>query len=255
MKVQVIPALQDNYMYLIIDEDTREAAAVDPVHPSEILRAVKESDCKLTKVLTTHHHWDHAGGNKQICCEVPGLQVFGGDDRIDSLTCKVEHGSVINMGSLKIECLFTPCHTLGHICYFVTKNGTQPAVFTGDTLFSAGCGRFFEGTAKQMHTALNGILAQLPDETKVYCGHEYTVDNLKFALTVEPKNNATKEKFEWACCRRQNNLPTVPSSISEEKLFNPFMRVCEPEIKEYTEKCDPVEVMGCLRSRKDVFKA
>ncbi|XP_001602195.1 hydroxyacylglutathione hydrolase, mitochondrial isoform X1 [Nasonia vitripennis] len=254
MKVEILPALKDNYMYLIIDEDTQEAAIVDPVSPDQVLAAVKENNCKLTKILTTHHHWDHAGGNKCLSCSVPDVQVYGGDDRIDALTCKVGHGSVINLGNLKIECLHTPCHTRGHICYYVTKDCAEPAVFTGDTLFSGGCGRFFEGTAEQMNKALNEILAKLPDQTKVYCGHEYTINNLKYGRQVEPNNQALVEKLEWACCRRKNNLPTVPSTIGEEKLFNPFMRVCEPTVKAHTQKCDPIDVMASLRSEKDNFK-
>lgn len=109
-----------------------EAAIVDPVAPEQVMNAVKENKCKLTKVLTTHHHWDHAGGNKKLKCLMPGLHVYGGDTRIEELTCKVKHGSVINLGNLKIECLHTPCHTGGHICYYVTKEGTEPAVFTGN---------------------------------------------------------------------------------------------------------------------------
>lgn len=108
-----------------------EAAIVDPVAPEEVVNAVKENKCNLTKVLTTHHHWDHAGGNEKLKCLMPDLHVYGGDERIGALTCKVTHGNVINLGKLKIECLFTPCHTSGHICYFVTKDGTEPAVFTG----------------------------------------------------------------------------------------------------------------------------
>ncbi|KAJ8678692.1 hypothetical protein QAD02_014479 [Eretmocerus hayati] len=255
MKVQILPALEDNYMYLVIDEDSKEAAIVDPVAPKSVVNAVKENGCKLTTVLTTHHHWDHAGGNEDLNSLVPGLKIYGGDDRIGALTNKVNHGSVIKLGNLTIECFFTPCHTSGHICYFVTKSSSKPAVFTGDTLFSAGCGRFFEGSAEQMHKALNEILGNLPDETKVYCGHEYTVNNLKFALHVEPNNSAMQDKLAWARSRRENNLPTIPSTIGEEKLINPFMRVCESSVQDYTGKKDPVECMGSLRREKDAFRA
>ena len=123
----------------------------------------------LTTLLTTHHHWDHAGGNAELIKRVPGLAVLGGDDRIDGVTRKVQHGDKLTVGGMEIQCLFTPCHTTGHICYYVTKD-TDKAVFTGDTLFLGGCGRFFEGTAPQMYEALVNILGTLPAETKVTIG-------------------------------------------------------------------------------------
>ncbi|KAJ8313834.1 hypothetical protein KUTeg_008395 [Tegillarca granosa] len=192
MKIRLLPALQDNYMYLLIDEDTKECAVVDPVEPDKVLSAVQEEGVKLTSVLTTHHHWDHAGGNKELLKKSPGLAVYGGDKRIDELNNEVNHGNEFKIGSLNVKCLFTPCHTKGHICYFVTgQSNEQPAVFTGDTLFVGGCGRFFEGNEDHMYKALVEILATLPKQTN----------------------------------QRQNNLPTIPSTIEEELTFNPFMRV------------------------------
>lgn len=166
MKVQILPALSDNYMYLIIDEATGEAGIVDPVEPDAVLRAVEQEKVKLTSVLTTHHHWDHAGGNEKLLQMRPGLNVFGGDERIGALSQMVHHGDEFKVGSLNIKCLSTPCHTKGHICYYVTDaEGTSQAVFTGDTLFLGGCGRFFEGDGAQMNEALNVKLAQLPEDT------------------------------------------------------------------------------------------
>ncbi|XP_037670224.1 hydroxyacylglutathione hydrolase, mitochondrial isoform X3 [Choloepus didactylus] len=200
MRVELLPALTDNYMYLITDESTREAAVVDPVQPQKVVETVKKHGVRLTTVLTTHHHWDHAGGNEKLVKLLPGLKVYGGDDRIGALTHKVTHLSTLQVGSLIIKCLSTPCHTSGHICYFVSKPGSSeaPAVFTGDTLFVAGCGKFYEGTADEMHKALLEILGRLPPDTKVYCGHEYTINNLKFARHVEPNNVAVQEKLAWA---------------------------------------------------------
>eukprot|EP00106_Octopus_bimaculoides_P016380 XP_014783822.1 PREDICTED: hydroxyacylglutathione hydrolase, mitochondrial-like [Octopus bimaculoides] len=166
MKIKLLPALQDNYMYLLIDDTTKLCAAVDPVDPKLIMSAVQEEGVSLTTVLTTHHHWDHAGGNEGLVKLAPGIDVFGGDDRIPALTHHVSHGDEFKLGSLNIKCLHTPCHTTGHICYFVTSNDEhQPAVFTGDTLFIGGCGRFFEGTPNQMYNALVNILAALPKNT------------------------------------------------------------------------------------------
>ena len=187
MRVRILPALSDNYMYLLVDENTKEAAIVDPVDPDCVIKAVEEEGVKLTTILTTHHHWDHAGGNKEMVSKVPGLVVIGGDDRIDGVTRKVTHGDDLNVGGIHVSCLFTPCHTTGHICYYVTQDGDK-MVFTGDTLFLGGCGRMFEGTAEQMYHALIGILTKLPPETKVFCGHEYSLQNLGYGNHVEPDN-------------------------------------------------------------------
>ncbi|KAJ8728314.1 hypothetical protein PYW08_016699 [Mythimna loreyi] len=256
MDVKILPALQDNYMYLIIDKATNMAAVVDPVEPNTVLQAVQESNVRLTTVLTTHHHWDHAGGNEALAKQMPYLDVYGADERIGALTKKVEHNNVVNFGNLLIQCLFTPCHTKGHVCYFVTspQEGSQSVVFTGDTLFIAGCGKFFEGTADQMLHAMT-ILGALPNETKVYCGHEYTLSNLRFASHVDPKNEEITKKFTWAQQRRDKGLPTVPSTIGEEKKYNPFMRVKERAIMRHANSQAPVEVMKIIRHEKDVWHA
>jgi len=255
MKIRILPALSDNYMYLLVDNDTKEAAIVDPVDPDSVIKAVEEEGVKLTTLLTTHHHWDHAGGNADLIKRVPGLTVFGGDDRIDGVTRMVKHGDELKVGSLNIQCIFTPCHTTGHICYYVTKN-TDKAVFTGDTLFLGGCGRFFEGTAPQMYEALVKKLGTLPGETKVYCGHEYSLQNLPFGLHVEPDNKHIKDKIAWCNQQREATppLPTVPSTIAEEWLINPFMRVGEPSVKAHVKETDPVETMRAIRAEKDNFK-
>eukprot|EP00795_Rhopilema_esculentum_P009459 gene9459-17185_t len=255
MRVKVLSALDDNYMYLLIDEESNTAAIVDPVNPEKVVSAVKDEKVNLTTVLTTHHHWDHAGGNEELCSKVTGLKVYGGDQRIGALTNQVKHGDNIQVGNLKINCLFTPCHTSGHICYFVEGDGkVAPSVFTGDTLFVSGCGRFFEGTAEQMHHALNEVLATLPPATTVYCGHEYTVSNLKYALHVEPGNQDIIDKLAWAKNRRESNLSTIPSTIEAELKCNPFMRVNEAVVQRHTKTTDPVATMGALRKEKDAFR-
>lgn len=255
MKVQIIPALQDNYMYLIIDEASQEAAIVDPVDPEGVASAVQQHNVNLTKVLTTHHHWDHAGGNTKLCKKFSNLQVYGGDNRIEALTCKVKHDDTFNIGGLKVRCLATPCHTTGHVCYYITGDQDPPAVFTGDTLFAGGCGRFFEGTAEQMYNALIEILGSLPSQTKVYCGHEYTESNLKFGKHVEPGNEAILQKIELVRAQREKHCPTVPTTIKEEKLTNPFMRVHEQSVMDHAKQTDPILTMSSLRKEKDNFKA
>ncbi|XP_060921430.1 hydroxyacylglutathione hydrolase, mitochondrial-like isoform X2 [Labrus mixtus] len=256
MKVELLPALSDNYMYLLIDVDSKEAAIVDPVEPRKVVDAVRQHGVKLTTVLTTHHHWDHAGGNEKMLKLMPGLRVYGGDDRVPCLTKKVTHSHNFKVGSLNVKCLFTPCHTTGHICYYVTKeNSTEPpAVFTGDTLFVAGCGKFFEGTAEQMYRALIETLGRLPPETRVYCGHEYTVSNLKFARHVEPDNEVIQEKLAWAKEKCSNGEPTIPSTVADEFTFNPFMRVKEKSVQEHVKQTDATETMRSLRKEKDGFR-
>ncbi|XP_059340476.1 hydroxyacylglutathione hydrolase, mitochondrial isoform X1 [Ammospiza nelsoni] len=256
MKVEILPALTDNYMYLLIDQDTREAAIVDPVQPQKVLDAVKKHGVRLTTVLTTHHHWDHAGGNEKLVKMEPGLYVYGGDSRVGALTHRVSHLTSLKVGSLSVKCLSTPCHTSGHICYYVTKPNSSepPAVFTGDTLFVAGCGKFFEGTPEEMYRALIEILGSLDPRTRVYCGHEYTINNLKFARHVEPRNPNIQEKLAWAKAQYDSGEPTIPSTIAEEFTYNPFMRVREKSVQEHVGDSDPVRVMGAIRKEKDNFR-
>ncbi|KAK9711975.1 Metallo-beta-lactamase superfamily [Popillia japonica] len=259
MKVIILPALADNYMYLIVDENTKQAAVVDPVEPETVMKEVEKQGVNLSKVLTTHHHWDHASGNQKLLTMVKKsnsvLQVYGGDERIGGLTDKVQHGDKFMIGDINVECLFTPCHTTGHICYYLTVAEQTPAVFTGDTLFVAGCGRFFEGTAEQMHSALIDKLGNLPDSTQVYCGHEYTLQNLKFAQRVEPNNTDISDKIKWAEQRRKEEIPTVPSTIGDEKKINPFMRVGCPAVQKHAGCGEAIATMHAIRKEKDSFKA
>ncbi|KAF3433244.1 hypothetical protein FNV43_RR24346 [Rhamnella rubrinervis] len=257
MKIYEVPCLGDNYAYLIIDETTKEAAVVDPVEPQKIVNTAKQHDVLLKLVLTTHHHWDHAGGNEKLKQLVPGIKVYGGSiDNVKGCTDKVENGDKISLGAnVNILSLHTPCHTKGHISYYVTsKEGEDPAVFTGDTLFVAGCGKFFEGTAEQMHESLCVTLGSLPKPTRVYCGHEYTVKNLQFALTVEPNNVKIQQKLSWANQQRQAGLPTIPSTIEEEWGTNPFMRADLPELQEKVGQNSAVEALGEIRRMKDSWR-
>ncbi|XP_066498317.1 hydroxyacylglutathione hydrolase-like protein [Hoplias malabaricus] len=256
MKVKVISILEDNYMYLVIEEESKEAIAIDPAVPHRLLEIVRREGVKLTAVLTTHHHWDHARGNEALVKEIPNLRVYGGDDRITALTHKVTHGQELKFNTINARCLFTPCHTSGHMCYFLWEDdcNDSPAVFTGDTLFVGGCGRFFEGTAEQMYHNLTEVLGTLPLDTKVFCGHEYTIKNLKFALLVEPENEKVKEMLSWAKARDDDDKPTVPSTLLEEFEYNPFLRLSEESVQKFTGKTNPIEVLRVLRKEKDNFK-
>ncbi|GAB4832108.1 Hydroxyacylglutathione hydrolase cytoplasmic [Ancistrocladus abbreviatus] len=187
---------------------------------------------------------------------VPGIKVFGGSlDNVKGCTDKVDNGERISLGAeVRILCLHTPCHTNGHISYYVTDKEENPAVFTGDTLFIAGCGKFFEGTAEQMYQSLCVTLASLPKPTQVFCGHEYTVKNLQFALTVEPENVKIKEKLSWAQNQRNTGLPTIPSTIEGELETNPFMRADMPEIQEKVGCQSPVQALKEIRRLKDNWR-
>ena len=249
-KVLTITALTDNYMYLLIDKVQKCAIAVDPVEPEKILNHVETEGVQLKAVLTTHHHFDHAGGNSLISSKINNLPIFGGDDRIEALTTKLNHNEIFQVDKINIQCLHTPCHTSGHVCYYIQSE--EPICFTGDTLFIAGCGKFFEGSAEQMYKSLC-ILCNLPLNTKIYCGHEYTVSNLKFALTIEPNNTATLKRLKDAEESLRNMKPTIPSTIKDELSFNPFLRTHEEAIKKVTQQTEPVAVIKCLREMKNNF--
>jgi len=255
MKVIPVPALSDNYMYLVIDESSRHAFVVDPVEPQKLIDTAHKENATITHALTTHHHHDHAGGNKELASSVKDIQIFGGDDRIPALTKKVTDGDTIQVGNINVNVFFTPCHTTGHVLYLAKQGNEVGSLFTGDTLFVGGCGRFFEGTAEQMHHALNEVIAGLPDETKVYCGHEYTKKNLEFAVHVEPTNQIAKEKLDWATERAKSGIPTVPSTVGEEKTFNPFMRVQIPEFVKSLKLSEnnAIAAMAHLRELKNKF--
>jgi len=255
MKVVQVPVLSDNIAYLLIDERAAVAAAVDPAEPEKVIAAAKREGVEIVCVMTTHHHWDHAGGNEALLGLIPNLPVYGGDDRIPKLTNKVGNGGAFMVGSIQVDVFFTPCHTTGHVLYVASGDATQPkALFSGDTLFIGGCGRFFEGSPSQMYHALIEVVASLPKDTQVFCGHEYTEQNLRFALTIEPNNEALQHKYEWAKAQRARGDSTIPSTVTEELSFNPFMRVTEASVQEATKTHDPIEAMGTLRVLKNDFK-
>eukprot|EP01126_Amoeba_proteus_P055207 TRINITY_DN6836_c0_g1_i2.p1 TRINITY_DN6836_c0_g1~~TRINITY_DN6836_c0_g1_i2.p1 ORF type:complete len:192 (+),score=35.85 TRINITY_DN6836_c0_g1_i2:295-870(+) len=177
-------------------------------------------------------------------------EIVGGQgDFASAVTREVGEGDVVMVGDLKVNVLYTPCHTPGHVCYFVP--GSPGAVFTGDTMFVGGCGNFNTGTPAQMLRNMCQILGNLPGDTLVYVGHEYTLRNYAFAMEVEPENKKLKEKNEWAQSQRKQGQPTVPSTIEEERATNPFMRVNELAVQRYTGKTNPVEVIFQVRRLKD----
>lgn len=253
-----VPVLSDNYAYLIIDQVKKVAAAVDPAQAEKVLEAAKQNKVNIESILTTHHHADHSGGNQKLVelLDNPNIKVYGGDDRIPALTNKVGQDDTFQIGSLKAKVHFTPCHTSGHVLFEVSNPNSPEApisLFTGDTLFVGGCGRFFEGTAEQMYHALYKVVSKLPKDTLLWVGHEYTEKNLLFAHDVEPDNQDLKEKLHSVQQKRSMGVPTIPSTVHSELLTNPFMRVHLESVKKAVGKPDDQDVttMAALRSQKD----
>lgn len=259
--VDVIPILSDNFCYIIGDSDSGGAIAIDPAAPGDVLSAINKAGLSLTAVLTTHHHWDHSGGNEDLRRQFPSLPIFAlssDASRIPAASTLIENGATAPLPgtSLHVRALHTPCHTTGHACYVINVAAGRSAVFTGDTLFVGGCGKFFEGDGAMMQRSLNETLAALPDDTLVFCGHEYTVSNLRFALSIEPHNEALIAKMHWAKAQVADGSPTVPSTIGDEKRFNPFMRTAVPAVAAKVQ-CEGEEaqlVMGALRRAKNNFR-
>jgi hydroxyacylglutathione hydrolase len=256
MDVAPIPCLADNYAYLLACLRTRRAAVVDPSEAAPVRAAVAAAGLDLVAILCTHHHLDHVGGVEDLLTHAPGLEVYGhaSETRIPRLSRPLEHGDTLRVGDIALRALHVPGHTLGAVAYVAD----EAAVFTGDTLFVAGCGRLFEGTAAMMYHALHAVLGSLPAETRVYPGHEYAEKNLRFALHVEPSNPAARAKHARVQAQRAAGQACVPSTLAEERATNPFLRVTEPEVRAFArargaDDGDPVAVLAAVRRERDRF--
>jgi hydroxyacylglutathione hydrolase len=238
LEIIPVPVLQDNYVWLLHDESSGETAAVDPSVAPPVLDAAAARGWRITHVLNTHWHPDHTGGNAAIH-EAAGAPVTGPEEvrRVYTPDRIVGEGDRVRVGSFEAEIWAIPAHTAGHIAFYFAD---AQAVFVGDTLFAMGCGRLFEGTAAQMHANLQR-LAALPDDVRVYCGHEYTLANARFAITVEPGNAALAERLAAVERARANDEVTLPTTIGEEKATNPFMRA------------ESAQELARLRAMKDSF--
>lgn len=247
MQVVAVPCLKDNFAYLVIDAG--RAAIVDPSEAAPVEAALKEHAVELVAIWATHHHWDHTGGIADLVAAHPGVEVVIGAadaDKVKNITRTVNDGDEIVFGSLRGRVIHNPGHTLGAVTFVI-----EGCAFTGDTLFCAGCGRVFEGDPAMMHASLMK-LAALPETTKVYCGHEYTASNLKFAAAVEPEN------ADVAARAAALVTPSVPSTIGEERATNPFLRAAEPGVIAAAaakgSQPDPVSVFATVREWKNNFK-
>ena len=248
-----IPTFRDNYIWCIVHRDKQHCILVDPGDAKPVLAHLEQTKLTPVALLITHHHWDHTGGIKELKRQFK-VPVYGPkNDNISELTHLLNDGDNINVLDIDFDIIATPGHTLGHIAYY-----GEDMLFCGDTLFISGCGRLLEGTAEQMVQSLSK-LAALPDETFVYCAHEYTQKNLAFAKTIEPKNKVLLECIIKAAAQRQQNLPTVPSTIAIEKQTNPFLRCEQASVRRTVENkigkplSSPIDIFRLIRREKDQF--
>ena len=251
LEVTIVPCLRDNYAYLVRPQGQKQVLVVDPSEAEPVVAAVEREGLELVGILNTHHHYDHVGGNEGLRAKYGNLPVvaYEGDrSRIPAISRGLNDDEEFELANMRFRCIHVPGHTTGALAYF-----GEGAVFTGDTLFAAGCGRLFEGTPEMMNRSLNDRLAKLPADTKVYCGHEYTVSNLKFALHVEPDNADAKAALADAETKRANGEPTIPTTIAHELATNPFMRVTQPALKNRFGGGDAASVLGAVRKAKDEF--
>ena len=252
MKIEIISCLSDNYSYLIHDEVSNTVAIIDPSEFKTCDKIIKKYN-KLDFILNTHHHADHVNGNLELKKKYNSKILGFSQDkrRIPGIDILLEENQKQKIGNLEFEVIFIPGHTKGHIAFFFSK---EKIAFTGDTLFSLGCGRVFEGTHEEMFLSLNKI-KNLPPDTKIYCGHEYTKSNLNFCLAYDPQNTFLKEKAIDIQKKLNSNLPTIPTILGQEIKTNIFLRCNDPEIKLALDLKDSseVEVFSKLRDLKDSF--
>ena len=239
MRVEVIPCLQDNYSYLIIDKSNNSACVVDPSEAKPIINFVEKENINLKYILNTHHHFDHVGGNKNLKKKYNSVVIGYKDDanRIPEIDILLEDNQIWKADNFEAKIIHIPGHTTGHISFHFFK---EKLIFTGDTLFSLGCGKLFEGTYQDMFSSLKKI-KKLSQDTKIYCGHEYTLQNSKFCIEYDPENTKLKNKITEIKKKLENNLPTIPSTLKDENECNIFLRAKD------------VESFSKLRDLKDIF--
>jgi hydroxyacylglutathione hydrolase len=257
MEIKRIPVLSDNYVFVLWDPQQKIAAVVDPAVASPVIEYLQSIDAKLVAIFNTHHHGDHVGGNQQLVKQFPDLRVYGGAEdrgRIPQQQVYLTEGDTVQFADRIAQVFFVPGHTRAHIAYYFppTVANEIGELFCGDTIFAGGCGRLFEGTPAQMLNSL-AKLRQLPDQTRVWCAHEYTLSNLQFALTVDPDNRDLATRYEKVQQARSEGLATIPSLLGEEKQTNPFLRWDTPALQAATKINEPVRVFGRIRGMKDQF--
>lgn len=252
-----IPVLSDNYIFLLHDPIHHEAAVVDPAQAEPVLASLKQLGATLVAIFNTHHHHDHIGGNPALKAAFPDLCVYGGAadrGRIPGQDVFLQEGDRLQFGDRPLQVFDVPGHTCAHIAYYFPPTQTdQPGeLFCGDTIFSGSCGRLFEGTPAQMVASL-GKLRNLPDHTRIWCAHEYTENNFKFALTIAPQSLAIRERYRAVQSLRQENQSTIPTWLGVEKQTNLFLQWDDPALQAAMNTTDPIQAFGRLRGKKDQF--
>lgn len=271
LRAVALPAFTDNYIWLVINERTRQAIVVDPGQASVVEAALKERNLELQAIVLTHHHADHTGGVVQLQ-RLSGCHVYAPEGEILELP-RLSNGAEmipvsgddrefsLDLLGIRWQVIDVPGHTRGHIAWFTNQyDKTAPMLFCGDTLFSGGCGRLFEGTPEQMHASLEKLSA-LPANTQVFSAHEYTVSNLAFAQAVEPENDAIANYAQWCKAQRLAHRPTLPSTIERERKVNPFLRCHKEAVVQAARRfcqtpnpiLEPAQVLAALRAWKNVF--
>lgn len=257
MQIIRLPVLSDNYIFLLHDPQHNIAAVVDPAEAQPVLDELTKLKAELVAIFNTHHHGDHVGGNTQLMKKFPQVTVYGGAEdrgRIPGQQVFLQEGDRVEFGNRTANVLFVPGHTRAHIAYyFPPESPREPGeLFCGDTLFAGGCGRLFEGTPGQMVDSLSKLRA-LPDDTRVWCAHEYTLSNLRFAVTVEPENADLQKRYQDVKMQRETNEATVPSLLGIEKLTNPFLRWDQPSLQATAKSYEEVQTFARIRGMKDNF--
>jgi len=253
MQITPVPAFTDNYIWMLVDSKSKQVICVDPGEALPVINFIQENDYTLAAILLTHHHDDHIGGVSALLKNNASLPVYGPKDaRIPFITHSVSENDCFTVLQWQFKVLEIPGHTASHIAYY---DKTNSLLFCGDTLFSAGCGRVFDGTIEQLHDSLLK-LKSLPDNTLVYCAHEYTCQNLRFALSVEPENLAVKTYYQKLMENPQRC--SLPSTIALEHEINPFLRISQKSVKEYAnlhgcKSSDSLAIFSILRHQKNIF--
>lgn len=257
MEIHRLAAFRDNYIFVLHDAERGQAAVVDPGDAQPVLQTLERLGATLSAILNTHHHSDHVGGNRQLLERFPQAQVYGGTEdrgRIPGQTHFLREGDRVPICDRQAKVTFVPGHTRAHIAYYLAPATPSDwgELFCGDTLFAGGCGRLFEGTPQQMLESL-GKLRQLPDTTRVWCAHEYTLNNLRFAVTVDSTNAVLQQRLAQVQATRAQDQPTVPTNLGLEKQTNPFLRWDNASLQQAMNSSSAVQTFARLRGKKDQF--
>lgn len=254
LQIELVPCLSDNYAYILHDIDTGTVGVVDPSEATPVIDALSKKNRNLNYILNTHHHHDHTGGNVELKARY-GAKVIGSatdKERIPGIDIHLNDGDKWMFAGHEVQVMDTPGHTRGHVSFYFAGSG---AIFTGDTLFSLSCGKLFEGTPQEMQSSLGKIMS-LPDDTSIYCGHEYTLNNTDFALKLEPGNKELRSYAGHVASLRSKGLPTIPTTLKMEKACNPFLRTSNTQIRQSLNipaTADDAEALGIIRQAKDNF--